>query len=144
MALTTTLRMACFIRSLSTRILAASVSALTQTRMPAASAWGAAKSTISRTKESSGTSAGCSSTGRVKSRKVFTTRSSRRISREILRLDRVVKTFLDFTRPVELHPAEVPLDSFVREIVDLAAPQAEAAGIRVWVNADAEIGRAAG
>jgi signal transduction histidine kinase len=60
------------------------------------------------------------------------------ISREILRLDRVVKTFLDFTRPVELHPAEVPLDSFVREIVDLAAPQAEAAGIRVSVNADTD------
>jgi len=60
------------------------------------------------------------------------------ISREILRLDRVVKTFLDFTRPVELHPAEVALDTFVREIVDLAAPQAEAAGIRVWVNADTD------
>lgn len=60
------------------------------------------------------------------------------ISREILRLDRVVKTFLDFTRPVELHAAEVPLDSFVREIVDLAAPQAEAAGIRVSVGADTE------
>ena len=60
------------------------------------------------------------------------------ISREILRLDRVVKTFLDFTRPVELHPAEVPLDSFVREIVDLAAPQAEAAGIRVSVGADTD------
>jgi signal transduction histidine kinase len=60
------------------------------------------------------------------------------ISREILRLDRVVKTFLDFTRPVELHPVEVPLDSFVREIVDLAKPQAEAAGIRVSVNADTD------
>jgi len=60
------------------------------------------------------------------------------ISREILRLDRVVKTFLDFTRPVELHPAEVPLDSFVREIVDLAAPQAEAAGIRVAVSSDTD------
>jgi signal transduction histidine kinase len=60
------------------------------------------------------------------------------ISREILRLDRVVKTFLDFTRPVELHPVEVPLDSFVREIVDLAAPQAGAAGIRVTVNADTD------
>jgi signal transduction histidine kinase len=60
------------------------------------------------------------------------------ISREILRLDRVVKTFLDFTRPVELHPVEVPLDSFVREIVDLAAPQAEAAGIHVSVGADAD------
>jgi signal transduction histidine kinase len=60
------------------------------------------------------------------------------ISREILRLDRVVKTFLDFTRPVELHPVEVPLDSFLREIVDLAAPQAEAAGIRVSVGADTD------
>jgi|HubBroStandDraft_1064217.scaffolds.fasta_scaffold02847_10 signal transduction histidine kinase len=60
------------------------------------------------------------------------------IAREILRLDRVVKTFLDFTRPVELHPAEVALDSFVREIVDLAAPQAEAAGIRVTVGADTD------
>jgi signal transduction histidine kinase len=60
------------------------------------------------------------------------------ISREILRLDRVVKTFLDFTRPVELHPAEVALDAFVREIVDLAAPQAAAAGIRVSVSADTE------
>jgi hypothetical protein len=60
------------------------------------------------------------------------------ISREILRLDRVVKTFLDFTRPVELHPAEVALDSFVREIVDLAAPQAKAAGIRVLVDADTD------
>jgi signal transduction histidine kinase len=60
------------------------------------------------------------------------------ISREILRLDRVVKTFLDFTRPVELHPEELPLDSFVREIVDLAAPQAAAAGIRVSVNADVD------
>jgi len=60
------------------------------------------------------------------------------ISREILRLDRVVKTFLDFTRPVELHVVEAPLDSFVREIVDLAAPQAEAAGIRVSVGGDAD------
>ena len=60
------------------------------------------------------------------------------ISREILRLDRVVKTFLDFTRPVELHPSDVALESFVREIVDLAAPQAEAAGIHVSVNADTD------
>jgi signal transduction histidine kinase len=60
------------------------------------------------------------------------------ISREILRLDRVVKTFLDFTRPVELHMTEVSLDSFVREIVDLASPQAAAAGIRVLVNDDSD------
>jgi signal transduction histidine kinase len=60
------------------------------------------------------------------------------ISREILRLDRVVKTFLDFTRPVELNLTEVPLATFVREIVDLAAPQASAAGIRVSVKEDSE------
>jgi len=60
------------------------------------------------------------------------------ISREILRLDRVVKTFLDFTRPVELNLTEVSLDSFVREIVDLASPQAAAAGIAVSVQADTE------
>jgi signal transduction histidine kinase len=60
------------------------------------------------------------------------------ISREILRLDRVVKTFLDFTRPVDLNLTEVPLDAFVREIVDLASPQAAASGIRVSVRGDTE------
>jgi signal transduction histidine kinase len=60
------------------------------------------------------------------------------ISREILRLDRVVKTFLDFTRPVELNLSEVALDAFVQEIVDLASPQAAAAGIRVAVKEDIE------
>ena len=48
------------------------------------------------------------------------------ISREILRLDRVVKTFLDFTRPVELNWQTVPLHEFVDEIVELARPQADA------------------
>ncbi len=53
------------------------------------------------------------------------------ISSEILRLDRVVKTFLDFTRPVELNLANMPLDEFVRDLVDLARPQADASQIRV-------------
>jgi signal transduction histidine kinase len=56
------------------------------------------------------------------------------ISREILRLDRVVKTFLDFTRPVELRLATVPLQEFMQEIVDLARPQADASKIRVNVD----------
>ena len=60
------------------------------------------------------------------------------ISREILRLDRVVKTFLDFTRPVELNLANVPLDEFVQEIVDLARPQADAAGIQIVRRAGRE------
>jgi len=60
------------------------------------------------------------------------------ISREILRLDRVVKTFLDFTRPVELKLANVPLQELMGEIVELARPQADAAGIRVNVEQQAE------
>jgi signal transduction histidine kinase len=60
------------------------------------------------------------------------------IAREILRLDRVVKTFLDFTRPVELHLAVVPLDALVSEIVELARPQADAGAIRITVRPRAE------
>jgi len=59
------------------------------------------------------------------------------ISREILRLDRVVKTFLDFTRPVELNLVDVPLQELMAEIVDLARPQADASGIRVAVHSEA-------
>ena len=53
------------------------------------------------------------------------------ISREILRLDRVVKTFLDFTRPVELKLRPVLLQQVLGEIADLARPQAAAANIQV-------------
>jgi signal transduction histidine kinase len=60
------------------------------------------------------------------------------VSREILRLDRVVKTFLDFTRPVELNVSEVPLDEFMQEIVDLARPQAAFAGIEIGVDQRAD------
>lgn len=59
------------------------------------------------------------------------------ISREILRLDRVVKTFLDFTRPLELNQSEVAVDEFLDEIVQLATPQAAANGINVTVRQDA-------
>ncbi len=56
------------------------------------------------------------------------------LSSEILRLDRVVKTFLDFTRPVQLNLADVPLADFVHELADLARPQAEVHGIGVTVE----------
>jgi signal transduction histidine kinase len=59
------------------------------------------------------------------------------ISREILRLDRVVKTFLDFTRPVELKYRVVPLGEVLREIADLARPQADAGKIRLLAGEDA-------
>jgi hypothetical protein len=60
------------------------------------------------------------------------------ISREILRLDRVVRTFLDFTRPVELQLDNVPMQDLVREIVELAQPQTTAANIQVSVRQEAE------
>jgi signal transduction histidine kinase len=59
------------------------------------------------------------------------------ISREILRLDRVVKTFLDFTRPVELKYRVVPLGEVLSEIADLARPQADAGKIRLLAGEDA-------
>jgi signal transduction histidine kinase len=60
------------------------------------------------------------------------------IAREILRLDRVVKTFLDFTRPVELKLVQVPLREMLSEIVELARPQAEAGKIQVVTELEAE------
>lgn len=60
------------------------------------------------------------------------------ITSEIVRLDRVVKTFLDFTRPVELHPVEVPLESFVNDIAELARPLAETARIELIVSQETD------
>jgi signal transduction histidine kinase len=56
------------------------------------------------------------------------------ISREIVRLDRVVKTFLDFTKPVDLRFTNVPLGEMLDEIAQLARPQAAAANIHVDVH----------
>lgn len=60
------------------------------------------------------------------------------ISSEILRLDRVVKTFLDFTRPVELNLGNVPVQQLMSEIVELARPQATAAHIEIEVHGEVE------
>ena len=46
------------------------------------------------------------------------------LAEEIRRLDRVVKTFLDFTRPVEIHPTDAEIAPLVREVFALAEPQA--------------------
>jgi signal transduction histidine kinase len=43
---------------------------------------------------------------------------------EVRRLDRVVRTFLDFTRPVELRPAETDLAALVEEVFRTAEPEA--------------------
>lgn len=60
------------------------------------------------------------------------------IGREITRLDRVVKTFLDFTRPVELRMGEVEMVGLLREIVALVEPSAAQQNIRVALQAEPE------
>jgi len=62
------------------------------------------------------------------------------ISREITRLDRVVKTFLDFTRPVELRWSAVDLNEIASEAAALVQPQA--ARQRVIVEVAQAPGRA--
>jgi len=47
------------------------------------------------------------------------------LSQEIRRLDRVVKTFLDFARPMEIRRAQTDVTVLVQEVFMLAAPQAE-------------------
>jgi signal transduction histidine kinase len=51
------------------------------------------------------------------------------LSKEVRRLDRVVKTFLDFTRPVEVRFEAVDLAALAREVADLMMPQARLAHI---------------
>lgn len=58
------------------------------------------------------------------------------IAGEISRLDRVVKTFLDFNRPLDLKMAETAVDPFVSSLVELTLPQAQAAGIDVSSRLD--------
>lgn len=53
------------------------------------------------------------------------------LAKEVVRLDRVVKTFLDFSRPVEVTLADLDLKTLVQEVVDFIRPQADAAGIQV-------------
>jgi len=53
------------------------------------------------------------------------------LAAEIRRLDRVVRTFLDFTRPIELHPTETDVASLVREVFTLAEPQAQNNKVRL-------------
>ena len=61
------------------------------------------------------------------------------ISREIQRLDRVVKSFLDFTRPVELKVEEFDLGRLVAELAGLVRLDAEAQGIEVICDAANEV-----
>lgn len=53
------------------------------------------------------------------------------ISNEIRRLDRVVQTLVDFTRPVELRLTETDLRRTLEDVALLAIPQANQEGIRL-------------
>ena len=56
------------------------------------------------------------------------------IEREIARLDRVVKTFLDFTRPYELKIGTVDLIGLLREIMALVEPEAARARVETRLS----------
>jgi signal transduction histidine kinase len=58
------------------------------------------------------------------------------LTEEIRRLDRVVKTFLDFTRPVEVHPIETEIEPLVREVFALAEPQARKNNVQLIFAGD--------
>ncbi len=53
------------------------------------------------------------------------------IGSEIQRLDRVVQTLVDFTRPVELRLADIDLRRIIDDVILLATPDAERQGIHI-------------
>jgi signal transduction histidine kinase len=52
-------------------------------------------------------------------------------------LDRVVKTFMDFSRPVEVHLRDVDLAELIGQASALLSPQAKAANVALEVEAQA-------
>ncbi len=58
------------------------------------------------------------------------------ISREITRLDRVVKSFLDFTRPIEPTMARVDLAKLVDDVAALVRPDAERRRVSILTSRD--------
>ncbi len=61
------------------------------------------------------------------------------LSAEIRRLDRVVRTFLDFTRPMEIRPVETDLPALIREVFTLAEPQARQNSVRLLLEPDGSL-----
>ncbi|HLI29774.1 MAG TPA: ATP-binding protein [Terriglobia bacterium] len=53
------------------------------------------------------------------------------LAHEIRRLDRVVKTFLDFARPIEIRRTQTDVAGLVQEVFTLAAPQAESYNVKL-------------
>jgi signal transduction histidine kinase len=60
------------------------------------------------------------------------------LSKEVLRLNRVVTTFLDFSRPVEVHFEDVDLVALAKEVAELVRPQANAAKIDILFKSTEE------
>jgi len=60
------------------------------------------------------------------------------ISKEIMRLDRVVKSFLDFTRPLKLDLRDVDPAELMREVAMLVAPDASRRNVCIEISAPAE------
>ncbi|MGH9699803.1 MAG: sensor histidine kinase [Candidatus Acidiferrales bacterium] len=60
------------------------------------------------------------------------------LDNEIDRLDRVVKTFLNFTRPVEIQLEETDLPLLLQEVLDAARPSIQQAGLDLRVDIPAD------
>jgi signal transduction histidine kinase/HAMP domain-containing protein len=63
------------------------------------------------------------------------------LSAEIHRLNRVVKTFLDFNRPLELHPVETDVESLVHDVFTLAEPHAQQNNVRLLIQINGALPR---
>ena len=60
------------------------------------------------------------------------------INSEIHRLDRVVKSLIDFSRPIELKLTSLDLRSVAAEVIALAAPEAQAEHVEIVQNLGAQ------
>lgn len=63
------------------------------------------------------------------------------LATEIRRLDRVVKTFLDFTRPLVLKPIETQVEDLVREVFTLAEPYARQSNVSLVLQPNGALPR---
>lgn len=69
------------------------------------------------------------------------------IGEEIRRLDKVVKTFLNFNKPIELQSRPIDLSQLVEQVLALVAPEAQTKGIalesalapRMIINGDSDL-----
>jgi signal transduction histidine kinase len=61
------------------------------------------------------------------------------LDKEIDRLDTVVKRFLDFTRPPDMHQEETNLKSFLEEVLSVGKPQMDRASVKVETHFAADV-----